>query len=55
MIANKEKGQTTVSKEDPIVKGAKKEDDWKPTNIAEYLFSNDRGEIADDIDQAEID
>lgn len=32
-----------------------KPEDWKPSNIAEYLFSNDRGEIADDIDAKEID
>jgi hypothetical protein len=30
-------------------------EEWRPTNIAEYLFSNDRGEIADDIDSQEID
>lgn len=29
--------------------------DWKPSNIAEYLFSNDKGDIADDIDGKEID
>lgn len=35
----------------------KKDDknDRKPTNIAEYLFSNDRGEIGDDVDNAEVD
>lgn len=31
------------------------ESEWKPSNIAEYLFSNERGEIADDIDSTEID
>ena len=29
--------------------------DWKPSNIAEYLFSNEKGDIADDIDSKEID
>ena len=32
----------------------KKEEEWRPSNVAEYLFSNDRGEIADDIDTNEI-
>ena len=32
-----------------------KEEEWRPSNIAEYLFSNERGEIADDIDSSEID
>lgn len=32
-----------------------KEEEWRPSNIAEYLFSNERGEIADDIDSQEID
>ena len=30
-------------------------DEWKPSNIAEYLFSNERGVIADDINTQEID
>ena len=30
-------------------------EEWKPSNIAEYLFSNEKGEIADDIDNNEID
>ncbi len=32
-----------------------KPEEWKPSNIAEYLFSNDRGELADDINASEID
>ncbi len=31
------------------------EDEWKPQNIAEYLFCNQRGEITEDIDPVEVD
>lgn len=45
------KGEESVTSKKSIVK----QDDWKPSNIAEYLFSNEKGDIADDIDSKEID
>ena len=42
------------SKKASIHKGSSSEE-WKPSNIAEYLFSNERGVIADDINTQEID
>ena len=48
-----EKGQkknSTTTRNQP-----NKDLDMRPQNIAEYLFSNEKGDIADDIDSQEVD
>ncbi|CDW80262.1 serine [Stylonychia lemnae] len=56
-----QEGANKVPIEDKKAKAAKEKQDqgkveeWRPQNIAEYLFSNEKGEIADDIDAEEID
>lgn len=53
-------GKVAIEEKKPKAKSKEKNEkdkieEWKPQNIAEYLFSNEKGEIADDIDTEEID
>jgi len=42
-------GKTPEDKSKKTTHKMSNSEEWKPSNIAEYLFSNERGVIADDI------